>query len=71
MQRVNGIGGVFLRGRDHEALPASYEANLDAMLEQLGAAGARVEDNVEEMEFGRFGWGFDPAGNRFELWQPT
>lgn len=45
-------------------------ANLDAMLAQLRAAGAAVEDNVEEYEFGRFGWAADPEGNRFELWQP-
>jgi predicted enzyme related to lactoylglutathione lyase len=117
VQRVTGIGGVFLRGRDPEALRAWYEANLgiaveewgghvftaeqgdstvwsifqgdteywprqqqvmvnyrvddlDAMLAQLRAAGAEVDDKVEELEFGRFGWAVDPEGNRFELWQP-
>ena len=44
--------------------------DLDAMLEQLRAAGADVEDKIEELEFGRFGWAADPEGNRFELWQP-
>ena len=44
--------------------------DLDAMLEQLRAAGAEVDDKVEEQEFGRFGWAVDPEGNRFELWQP-
>jgi predicted enzyme related to lactoylglutathione lyase len=44
--------------------------NLDAMLAQLRAAGAAVEDRVEEYEFGRFGWAADPEGNRFELWEP-
>ena len=118
MEHVTGIGGVFLRGRDPEALRAWYEANLgiavtewgghvfageegdstvwsifagdtdywphqqqvmvnyrvsdlDAMLEQLRAAGVEVDDKVEEMEFGRFGWAVDPEGNRFELWQPA
>ncbi|MDX6439531.1 MAG: hypothetical protein QOF45_2114 [Gaiellaceae bacterium] len=116
--RVTGIGGVFLRARDPDALRAWYEANLgisisewggnvfeavpgastvwsifpgdtaywpleqqvmvnyrvadlDAMLAQLRAAGAEVDDKVEEQEFGRFGWAVDPEGNRFELWQPS
>ena len=117
MERVLGIGGVFLRGRDHERLRAWYAdhlgvdledyggttfearagdqtvwsifagdttywpreqqlmvnyrvSDLDAMLAQLRAAGAEVDDRVEEHEYGRFGWAIDPEGNRFELWQP-
>src|SRR5690242_12193013 len=45
-------------------------ADLDAMLDQLRAVGAWVDDRVDESEFGRFGWAADPEGNRFELWQP-
>jgi predicted enzyme related to lactoylglutathione lyase len=118
MERVTGIGGVFLRARDADALRAWYAANLgiaieewggspfvaesgdttiwsifagdtgywpqeqqvmvnyrvrdlDAMLAQLRAAGAEVDEKVEEMEFGRFGWAVDPEGNRIELWQPA
>lgn len=44
--------------------------NLDAMLAQLRAAGVRVEDWIEEYDYGRFGWATDPEGNRFELWEP-
>ena len=44
--------------------------NLEAILAQLRAAGAKVEDRVEEYENGRFGWASDPEGNRFELWEP-
>ena len=118
MERVTGIGGIFLRARDPDALRAWYEEqlgipleewggnvfvaesgdatvwsifpgdsgywpqaqqamvnyrvrDLDAMLAQLRAAGAEVDDKIEEQEFGRFGWAVDPEGNRFELWQPT
>ena len=117
MARVTGIGGVFLRAADPEALRAWYEEHLgiallewgghvfvaeagdqtvwsfgaansdywplpqqvmvnyrvddlDAMLERLRAAGAEVDEKVDEQEFGRFGWAVDPEGNRFELWQP-
>lgn len=45
-------------------------AELDAMLAQIRAAGADVDDTVEDYDYGRFGWAYDPEGNRFELWQP-
>jgi predicted enzyme related to lactoylglutathione lyase len=45
--------------------------DLDAMLAQLRSAGAKVEDQVQDYGYGRFGYASDPEGNRFELWQPT
>ena len=46
--------------------------NLDAMRDQLRAAGAVVLDQTEEMQgLGRFGWIEDPEGNRVELWEPA
>jgi predicted enzyme related to lactoylglutathione lyase len=46
--------------------------DLDAMLAQLRAAGADVDDATEAMDgVGRFGWVTDPEGNRVELWQPA
>jgi predicted enzyme related to lactoylglutathione lyase len=45
--------------------------DLDAMLAQLKEAGVEVDEKIEDHEYGRFGWAFDPEGNRFELWQPT
>jgi glyoxylase I family protein len=116
MERVTGIGGVFFRAKDPEALNAWYAEHLgvfggpntkevwqqdagpavwsafdaetdyfgrreqawmvnfrvrdlDAMLTQLQAAGAQVDDNIEEYDYGRFGWATDPEGNRFELWE--
>lgn len=118
MERVSGIGGVFLRAREPDALSAWYAEHLgldvegwhgsvlrsaggetlvwalfpsdteyfgrhdqqamvnyrvddlDAMLAQLRSAGVAVEGPMEH-ENGRFGWGTDPEGNRFELWQPA
>lgn len=115
MERVLGIGGVFFRARDPEALSRWYAEHLgvvtgpdgevwrqeagptvwgpfgtdttyfgraeqqtmvnfrvrdlDAMLAQLRAAGADVDERVEDYDYGRFGWASDPEGNRFELWQ--
>ena len=45
-------------------------ADLDAVLERLRADGVEVDDQVEESEFGHFGWAVDGDGRRFELWQP-
>ena len=46
--------------------------DLDAMLGQLRAGGVDVDDDVQAMDgIGRFGWGTDPEGNRFELWEPA
>jgi len=117
-EKVAGIGGVFFRARDPDALRAWYAKHLgiemeeygttftasdgdqtvwspfaadtdyfgsrdqqlmvnfrvrdlDAMLEQLRAAGVDVDERVHEMEYGRFGWAHDPEGNRFELWEPA
>ncbi len=55
---------------DRELMVNYRVRDLDAMLEQLRRAGATVDDRVEELEFGRFGWASDPDGNRFELWEP-
>lgn len=120
MERVVGIGAVFFKACDPQALAAWYREHLgvpieagqtygslkcqqageetvwfafpsdsayfgradqmnminyrvrdlDAMLAQLRAAGASVDDRVEAYENGRFGWAADPEGNRFELWEP-
>lgn len=45
-------------------------ANLDALLQQLRAAGVPVDEHIEDHEYGRFGWATDPEGNRIELWEP-
>jgi predicted enzyme related to lactoylglutathione lyase len=45
--------------------------DLDAALRRLRVAGAPVSPEVQEDEYGRFGWAVDPEGHRFELWQPS
>ncbi|WP_236120656.1 VOC family protein [Cellulomonas palmilytica] len=46
--------------------------DLDAMLAQLRAHGATVDDETQDMDgVERFGWVTDPDGNRIELWQPA
>jgi catechol 2,3-dioxygenase-like lactoylglutathione lyase family enzyme len=45
-------------------------ADLHGLLAALRAEGCAVQDQVEESEFGKFGWVVDPEGNKLELWQP-
>jgi len=56
--------------RDNQSMVNYRVADLDAMLAQLRAGGVAVDDRVEEIENGRFGWATDPEGNRIELWEP-
>jgi predicted enzyme related to lactoylglutathione lyase len=44
--------------------------DVDAALRQIAAGGAKVIGNVEQYDYGRFGWFVDPDGNKIELWQP-
>jgi predicted enzyme related to lactoylglutathione lyase len=124
MKRVTGIGGVFFKASDPQALREWYRrhlgleieayggtafrwavpeeggregmtvwsvfpedtayfdpsdapfminyrvADLDALLAALREEGCEVDDRVEEVPEGRFGWVMDPEGNRLELWEP-
>lgn len=45
--------------------------DLRAMLTQLRAAGATVDEKVQDEPYGKFGWVMDPEGNRIELWEST
>ena len=44
--------------------------DLHALLAALKAEGCHVMDEVQEYEYGKFGWVIDPEGNKVELWQP-
>lgn len=46
-------------------------SDLDAALARLRAAGAQVDDRIEQTPEGRFGWFNDPDGRRVELWEPA
>ena len=44
--------------------------DLDGALKQVAEAGGTVVGEVEEHDYGRFGWFLDPEGNKVELWEP-
>ncbi|HLF14987.1 MAG TPA: VOC family protein [Bacteroidota bacterium] len=45
--------------------------DLKGLLELLKQEGVTVVGEVEEYEYGRFGWIMDPEGNKIELWEPV
>jgi len=44
--------------------------DLTALLEELKKEGVEVVGEIEEYEYGKFGWIMDPEGNKIELWEP-
>ena len=70
------VWGAFANGTEYFGSAAqAYMINLvvddlDAALENVAAGGARVLEEREDEDFGRFGWFVDPDGNRVELWEP-
>jgi predicted enzyme related to lactoylglutathione lyase len=121
MAKVIGLGGIFFKSPDPQALGAWYKAHLGlpvedwggaafhqshqsrqgytvwspftqdtdyfqptnspfmfnlivddlkGALQQVANAGAELVGNIQESEFGQFGWFMDPDGNKVELWQP-
>ncbi len=44
--------------------------DLHQLLAAMRSEGCQVADKVDESEFGKFGWVYDPDGNKIELWEP-
>ncbi len=44
--------------------------NLVELLKTLKDEGVPVIGEIEEYEYGKFGWIVDPEGNKIELWEP-
>ena len=59
-KRVTGLGGVFFKFHDPEAIKKWYQKHL----------GIEVVGEIEEYSYGKFGWIMDPDGNKVELWEP-
>ena len=45
--------------------------NLEELLEALKKEGVTVVGEIEEYDYGKFGWIMDPEGNKLELWEPV
>lgn len=73
--RVTGIGGVFFKARDKEALAEWYRRHLDIAVEEAGWALFRWRDHAEPEQPGTTVWAifeessdyFGPSGQRAML----
>ena len=45
--------------------------NLVELLEALKAEGVKVIGEIQEYDYGKFGYVMDPEGNKLELWEPV
>ena len=45
-------------------------ADLVELLAVLKEEGVTIVGEIEEYEYGKFGWIVDPEGNKIELWEP-
>ena len=41
------------------------------LLEELKKEGVTVVGDIEEYDYGKFGWILDNDGNKIELWEPV
>jgi len=63
-------GGDFFAPSEASFMVNYRVADLHELLSALRAEGCTVLDQVEDSEYGRFGWVIDPEGNKVELWEP-
>jgi predicted enzyme related to lactoylglutathione lyase len=45
--------------------------NLRELLKILKKEGVTIVGEIEEHDYGKFGWILDPEGNKIELWEPV
>ncbi len=45
--------------------------DLAALLEKLKNESVTMVGEMQEFEYGKFGWILDPEGNKIELWEPA
>lgn len=45
-------------------------ADLEALLKALKKEGVTIVGEIQEYEYGKFGWILDNDGNKIELWEP-
>jgi len=45
-------------------------SDLRSLLTELREKGVTIAGDMQEYDYGRFGWIIDPEGNKIELWEP-
>jgi predicted enzyme related to lactoylglutathione lyase len=64
-----GSGSNFAPGK--ASFMVNYRVDdLDALMQALRDEGCNVLEQMDDPNFGKFGWVLDPEDNKVELWQP-
>ena len=45
--------------------------NLEELLRAHQEEGVTIVGEIQEYDYGKFGWIVDPEGNKIELWEPV
>ena len=54
----------------HDYMVNYQVEDLNGLLATLREEGVKVIGDIEDSEFGKFGWIMDPEGRKIELWEP-
>ena len=68
-QDDNTAKEALIKSKDEE-IGKKITTDFITKLENLTKEGVKVDDRLEEYDYGRFAWIMDPEGNRIELWEP-
>jgi predicted enzyme related to lactoylglutathione lyase len=55
---------------EHDYMINYQVENLEELLKTLKAEGVQIIGEMQDTEFGKFGWILDPEGRKIELWEP-
>lgn len=61
----------YLKPSNKEFMVNYRVENLEKLLEVLEDEGVEIVGEMEEFEYGKFGWIMDPNGIKIELWEPN
>ena len=73
--RGQTVWALFPKDSDYFPKEVQFMVNyrvkdLKKVISALKKEGAKVIAKTESSQYGKFGWVFDPEGNRIELWEP-
>ena len=62
---------TYFKPSDKEFMINFRVKNLKELLGELKKEGVTIVGEMEEFDYGKFGWVMDPEGNKIELWEPV
>lgn len=66
-----GENTTYFQPSEREFMINYRVVNMEALVEQLKAAGVTICDSIEEFDYGKFIHIMDPEGNKIELWESS